>query len=133
MPGSAQEITGQGTGWYNSLDIEVFSERLASILEVFFNLNVAMILFHEWKIEVIAQINQKRTGDGIKSTGQKGKVWLSYEIKGKKQSLKLCQNTKKKEMKGMYLDIDQDSILADVLYEIGCKWEKEQSLKIPYV
>lgn len=52
-------------------------------------------------------------------------MWLSYEIKEKKIDLKFCQNTKKKEMKGMYLDTDQDSILAGVLYEIGCKWEKE--------
>lgn len=52
-------------------------------------------------------------------------MWLSYEIKRKKeQSLKLCQNTKKKEIKGVYVDIDQDLILAGVQYEIGWKWEK---------
>lgn len=61
-------------------------------------------------------------------------MWLSYEIRGnEKQSLKWCQNNKKKEIKDVYLDIDQDLILAHTQYEIGCEWEKEQSLKTHYI
>lgn len=47
-------------------------------------------------------------------------MWLSYEIKGKKIEFEIVSEYQEKGN-----EIDQDSILAGVLYEIGCKWEKE--------
>lgn len=43
----------------------------------------------------------------------------------KKIEFEIASEYQEKETKGVYVDTDQDLILAGVQYEIGWKWEKE--------
>lgn len=52
------------------------------------------------KLRSLHKLIRKRTGDRIKSTGKKGKIWLSYEIIGKKIEFEISSEYQVKGNKG---------------------------------